>query len=117
MVDIAKLLELESKATKANWEYDDGTRWGGYQEPPMPQVKPSIKIGDSLMEFDGFGYDFDAELIVEMRNNIRQICLELKAARECVELLENTKEFFWDSDRDKAKEVLDKYREVTGNDK
>lgn len=58
MIDLDKLLELEAKATPSTWDVE------------------SWRYGQINFE--------DAELIHVMRNNIKQLCAELRAAREVV---------------------------------
>jgi len=66
---------------------------------------------ESKATVDGFDVDVYQDLIFldYVRQNIRQICLELKAARECITLLtEQRYEFTARVDR-----ALQKYNEAT----
>jgi len=83
MVDLDKLLELESKATPMPWQHDGKNavyvgNCGGW---------PFWEFHKSTYSDGKYGLDYcaDGKLIEIMRNNFRQLCLELKAARKVVE--------------------------------
>lgn len=82
MIDIDKLLELESKATQGYWEFvrhNSGVRaWICNEDDYI------FPAGDK----DYYPADIanqDGELVCAMRNNIRPLLLELKAARKVIE--------------------------------
>jgi hypothetical protein len=87
MINIDELLELEAKATPEKWiygEYDDGSK-----APHLIITNNKYCLGtDSWVvvnsEFEE-GNLSDPELIVAMRNNIKPLLEELKAARKVVE--------------------------------
>lgn len=97
MVDVDKLLELEARATAGKWEsaYHNRTdtfavtvEMGGYDA-----CNDEENIIVCAMD-GGSEHAFNTDLIAEMRNSIRELCLEVKAlraevlaARECVEFL------------------------------
>lgn len=67
MIDLEKILELESKASGAPWDEMHFDTYCCAVGPECVEQKQARK---------------DQDLINLMRNNIHQICLELKAARE-----------------------------------
>jgi len=54
----------------------------------------------------------DAKLIFLMRNNIKAMIAEIRAAREVVDAAEQIEEFFGSDDRDRIEKALEKYRAV-----
>lgn len=69
MIDLDKILELEAKASGAPWDEMHFDTYCCAVGPECYEQKQARK---------------DQDLINLMRNNIRQICLELKAAREVI---------------------------------
>ena len=69
-VDLDKLLELEAKATQGPWALEIDTA-------PL-----TLFLDDRFTELDRAE---DIELISAMRNNIKDLCTELRAAREVAE--------------------------------
>lgn len=67
MIDLEKILELEARATGAPWDEMHFDTYCCAVGPECVEQKQARK---------------DQDLINLMRNNIRQICLELQAARE-----------------------------------
>lgn len=91
-IDLDEILELEGNATPAGWPvkvknaYSSGVT---YSMGAGPEYLSGI-AGDKLDSIELERLKFathDAELIAVARNNIKALCLELKAARECVEYL------------------------------
>ena len=80
MIDLDKLLELEARATKAKWlwEHNDYYITG-------PEVDDSDYQGPIICGTNDPNRKQNAELIEVMRNNIKELCTELRAAREVVE--------------------------------
>ena len=77
-VDIEKILELEAKATRENWQ----TRF-------IYRMFVSARADDSLFQETEACQDWpDADLIAVMRNNIVPLCDELKSARDKIAKLE-----------------------------
>jgi hypothetical protein len=80
MIDVDKLLELEAKATSSPWDVESFYSHG-YK----------ISVFNCFATIDGTRWkvpDFncdDALLCKEMRNSIRQLCLEVKALRKVAE--------------------------------
>ncbi len=74
MIDLEKILELESKASGAPWDEMHFDTYCCAVGPECVEQKQARK---------------DQDLINLMRNNIRQICLELQAAREVLIHLNN----------------------------
>ena len=83
MIDLEKILELESKATSGPWHHAQKSE----NLCEVSNGESSLAIcaiwswgipGELQMNKK------NSELIVEMRNNIKQICLELQAAREVI---------------------------------
>lgn len=72
MIDLDKLLELESKASP-QWELKS------WYTTDLVCVKSSDDAVNMICEPQ------DGRLIFEIRNSIRELCLELKAARKVVE--------------------------------
>ena len=70
MIDLDKLLELEAKATPGPWALEIDTA-------PL-----TLFLDNRFTELDRAE---DLELISAMRNNIKELCTELRAAREVVE--------------------------------
>lgn len=91
MIDLNKILELESKATPKTWDVE------------------SWQYGQINFE--------DAELIYVMRNNIKELCTELKAAREAIRAAKRyTSAEFAGAEYDdwgQLKNALRKYEETT----
>ena len=127
-VDLEKLLVLESKATPGNWlrwfhttspqETEDGSMKQLFlaSSPPYPLNEGNLTLVQN-----------DAELIVAMRNNIRQLCLELKAARQFMpvgttakEIVKATKLLLSSEGLDQSQlklylhQLIRQYDEVTG---
>lgn len=69
MIDLEKILEIEAQASRGPWNFDSDTGLCGYY------YFPKCKHGREPEAIN-------ADLINIMRSNIRQICLELQAARE-----------------------------------
>ena len=67
MIDLDKLLELEAKATQGPWALEIDTA-------PF-----TIFLDNRFTELDRAE---DLELISAMRNNIKDLCTELRAARD-----------------------------------
>ena len=78
VIDLDKLLELEAKATQGPWATCNNNCW---------QVRSAnYAICNVTISYANPPTDIpDAHLIEEMRNNIKELCTELKAAREVVE--------------------------------
>ena len=82
MIDLEKILELESKATPyfmggyipANCKHE--------RNPNLDYSEDWISLGTRVRTCDQAKIDTD--FIREVRSNIRQICLELQAAREVI---------------------------------
>lgn len=70
MIDLEKILELEARATGAPWDEMHFDTYCCAVGPECVEQKQARK---------------DQDLINLMRNNIRQICLELQAAREVID--------------------------------
>ena len=70
MIDLDKLLELEAKATQGPWALEIDTA-------PL-----TLFLDNRFTELDRAE---DLELISAMRNNIKDLCAELRAARGVVE--------------------------------
>lgn len=81
MIDIDKLLELESNATKEPWEVKTLTSHNALSGGYGLTYKHLYIQGMPLDVFD----EHDLDLVCAMRNNIRPLLLELKAARKVVE--------------------------------
>lgn len=82
MVDIDKLLELEASAAQAPWS-------GQMSYPECPELWFFKCPGTGGQAFSYAGVDpNEAKLICEMRNSIKELCTELKAAREIVRCLD-----------------------------
>lgn len=112
MIDLEKILELESKATPGPWFADVKGCCEG--DGPHGVVWFELEDLGRTAIFESSYWSKENEILTAyMRNNIRQICLELQAAREAIELLENIEEFAWDVDREKSQEILYKYHEAT----
>jgi hypothetical protein len=77
MIDVDKLLELEARATPGVWK--DWIEYRGEKRTNCIALKedPGHLIGSVKVN--------DSEFIVEMRNSIRQLCLEVKALRKLEE--------------------------------
>lgn len=75
MIDLEKILELEAKATFDPWIFS------GISGKKMITGRSDEQERIPICEMKYFRMN-DFDLIVEMRNNIKSICLELKAARE-----------------------------------
>lgn len=101
-VDLEALLDLESKATPGEWEYDE------YDRDVRVKNTHLITADDVIPE--------DGKLIQAMRNSIRELCLELKVLRELVSAAWDC-ECLYASDGSKPIKrlvsVLKKYDEVT----
>lgn len=107
MINIDKLLELEAKATPGPWLFD----W----------------LGDGLTDrnykplFDGY-IGHDGALVHAMRNNIKPLLEELKAARKVVEAARKHWECY-NSDcpheelRKSEKDVEEAFKELEGGNK
>jgi hypothetical protein len=77
MIDLDKLLELEAKATTPPWnvnfDYSD-------EHVCLKNYEGHTDIWHTTLENGP-----DTKLISAMRNSIRELCIELKAAREVIE--------------------------------
>jgi len=96
MVYVDKLLELEAKATAGKWEsaYHNRTdtfavtvEMGGYDA-----CNDEENIIVCAMD-GGSEHAFNTDLIAEMRNSIRDLCLEVKALRDVAEAAKRVIEF------------------------
>ena len=87
MFDVDKLLELEAKATSAPWSLEALPKPKG-QWCYFNFLSPEGYILNSYAgEVSAFVND--ALLIAAMRNSIRELCLEVKAAREVIRVARN----------------------------
>jgi hypothetical protein len=85
MIDVDALLELEAKATRAPWFHDKlgDWIWTGNMDDLKDHVCDLRGVGSGLpLEANG-------DLIETMRNSIRELCLELKAARKVADAARN----------------------------
>mgnify|MGYP003402985683 CR=1 FL=1 len=107
MIDLEKILELESKATPyfmggyipANCKHE--------RNPNLDYSEDWISLGTRVRTCDQAKIDTD--FIREVRSNIRQICLELQAAREVLIHLNN----IMYCTGPELKSALKQYEEVT----
>jgi hypothetical protein len=82
MIDIDALLELEAKATPCNWMVlHDGHGFDSsiIMDHNCGQLMRTTSYG--LMREDSL-------LVIAMRSSIRELCLEVKALRDCAETLQ-----------------------------
>lgn len=88
MIDLDKLLELEAKATPGPWTW---RKFGNEEVLVCDEKDRKIVISGGYTRNErGFLEPMKPEhpvsdLIPAMRNSIRELCLELKAAREVAE--------------------------------
>lgn len=83
-VDLDKLLELEAKASQGPWVVDGLIPYRVQQDNFDPHV---ICVSDPKMDYH-LGMTScctNSEFIAAMRNSIKELCTELKSAREVVE--------------------------------
>lgn len=81
MIDIEKLLELEGKATLAPWFADED----GEREGKGPHGVVWFNEFDRTAIFEGsYWSSHNEKLVAEMRNSIKDLCEELKAARQAI---------------------------------
>jgi len=90
MIDLERMLEIESYATKSPWYLRreitiDGL--GEYDYFHSDSAREKYKGGPKqVMGLLNEQYHKDREYIVHSRNNFKAICLELKASREVVRI-------------------------------
>jgi hypothetical protein len=90
MIDLDKLLELEAKASAAPWEcFED--------------IEPGLKIDWPR----GYMRGYDINFVSTMRNNFKDLCLELKATRKVVEAA-RVEAMFWNEELCKRSEYEQK---------
>jgi hypothetical protein len=84
MIDLDRLIELEANATPGPWIESISGKWCCAEGPDVATFEEGER---------------DAQLIAAMRNSIKELCSELKAAREVC---------------DSAKKFIDRYIDAFG---
>lgn len=92
-VDLDNLLELEARATPGNW-YSTADDLGFMENDPSetywtvgPRADSTNWTNDSNQP--GYGLEKrDTDLIAAMRNSIKALCEELRAARDAIKTVE-----------------------------
>lgn len=81
MIDLDKLLELEAKATPGPWTFANDNDCWRVRGKDYAICKVTLSFLDPPTD------EPDANFISTLRNSIKELCTELKAAREVVEFL------------------------------